>query len=92
MTDNVLDISTRKPLEKRKRAKYNKAQKYLKDVIDAIEGETYVSVSVCLIDKENEHMTYFDVEPEHFAVMCVALGSMADEMGDLSLGFDDLED
>lgn len=92
MTDNVLDISTRKPLEKRKRTRLNKAQLFLKEVIEAIEGENYPSIAIAMIDESGEHVTYHIVEESHFAAMCVVLGSMADEMSDLSLGFEDIED
>ena len=92
MTDNVLDISTGKPLEKRRRAKLSRAERFLKEVLKDINGDKYVSVAIALIDENGDHITCHFVDPKHLAPMCVVLGNVADEMSDRALGFEDLDD
>jgi hypothetical protein len=42
--------------------------------------------------ENGEYITDYFVQSEDFDKSCIVLGSLADEMSDLSLGFEDIEE
>lgn len=90
MTDPI-DIFTKEPIDRRKKPS-NLVRMVMERIATYTGEKPYRSIVVALIDAEGQHITDYIVQSEDFAAMCVVLGSVADEMSDLSLGFDDLED
>lgn len=91
MTDNVLDIFTKQPVDRRKK-KSNLVRTVLDRMTDLAQEIPHRSVVVIMIDEHGEYITDYFVQPNDFDKTCIVLGALADEMSDLSLGFEDLED
>lgn len=90
MTNNVIDIFTKNPIDKRfKRS--NLVRTVLDRMGDVVEDVAHRSVVVIVIDNDGEHLTDYFVQPEDFAKMCVILGNLSDEMSDRSMGIEDLD-
>jgi hypothetical protein len=89
MTD-VIDIFTKQPVDKRK-----KTSNLVKTVLDRMtqhaETQPQRSVLIVMIGENGEYITDYFVQSEDFDKSCIVLGSLADEMSDLSLGFEDIE-
>lgn len=90
MTDPI-DIFTKEPIDKRRKPS-NLVRMVMERMATYTGEKPYRSIVVALIDSDGQHVTDYIVQPEDFAQMCIVLGSVSDEMSDLSLGFDDLEE
>lgn len=91
MTENVVDIFTKEPIDRRKKAS-NQVRVVMDRMASYAEKHPQRSIMIVMIDDKGEYITDYIVQSEDFATMCVVLGSVADEMSDLSLGFEDLEE
>jgi len=87
----VIDIFTKQPIDKRK-----KTSNLVKTVLDRMtqhaETQPQRSVLIVMIGENGEYITDYFVQSEDFDKSCIVLGSLADEMSDLSLGFEDIEE
>jgi len=87
----VIDIFTKQRIDKRK-----KTANLVKEVIDRMtahaENQPQRSVLIVMIGENGEYITDYFVQSEDFDKSCIVLGSLADEMSDLSLGFEDIEE
>lgn len=90
MTDPI-DIFTKQPIDRRKKPS-NLVKLVMDRAISYMGDKPYRSIVVALVDADGMHITDYIVQPEDFAQMCVVLGALADEMSDLSLGYEDLEE
>lgn len=91
MTENVVDIFTKEPIDRRKKAS-NQVMLVAGRMISYAEEHPQRSIMIVMIDEKGEYITDYFVQAEDFDKSCIVLGALADEMSDLSLGFDDLED
>ena len=92
MTDNVLDISTRKPLVKRKRAKQNKISLEMKRLEGFAREYKIKSYAIVMIAEDGEIIIGHDAEESHSSKVATGLWSLFNEMSERALGFEDLDD
>lgn len=90
MTENVVDIFTKKPVDRRKK-RSNQARTVLNRMLSHSDDIELRSVLIVAIDKTGEHVVDYLVEADDFSKSCVILGILSDEMSDLCLGISDLE-
>lgn len=91
MTENVVDIFTKETIDRRKKAS-NQVRVVMDRMVSYAEKHPQRSIMVVMIDEKGEYVTDYFVQAEDFDKSCIVLGALADEMSDLSLGFEDLED
>lgn len=89
--ENVVDIFTKNKIDKRKKPS-NQIKLVLDRFAEFLDANPQRSIVICSIDDKGEHMTDYIVHHEDFDKACVLLGTISDEMSDLSMGFVDLEE
>lgn len=89
--ENVVDIFTKNKIDKRKKPS-NQIKLILDRFAEFLDKSPQRSIVICSVDDKGERMTDYLVLPDDFDKMCILLGTIADEMSDLSMGFVDLED
>jgi len=93
MTDNVLDIQTRKPIERIETPEGEQVQQFMRRWAKALKDGRFKSVFILAID-ENDFTDwgFLPDTPYHSALACLTLEDLRDEIKDDLIGYADFED
>lgn len=90
MTDNVLDIFTKKPVTPDSQDTAISLE--MKRLAQFVIKEGITSYAIVMIDKEGEHITGHDVAEGQFDKAATALWALFNEMAELSMGYEEIDD
>ena len=90
MTDNVLDISTGKPVTPVSQDTAISLEMKRLEQFALKEGIT--SYAIVMIDKDGEHIIGHDIAEGQFDKAATALWSLFNEVAELSMGYEEVDD
>ena len=89
--DNVVEIFTKQPVDRRKKPS-NQTKIVMDRMTQVLTESPQRSIIIVTIDETGEYLSDFLVQSDDFSKMCIVLRSLADEMSDRAMGFEDLDE